>query len=158
MQRNGRFQICQPFVKQPTGMHAAEVRGGPDVSLPACGHLSTLHLALHDTHSLRSSPPSLRSTCVWLVWKRRRASPAFLPPGTLMSQVWLLLDCVCFPLKVWRVEQTGLSGLSQGQWSRTKTSVGWLWDTVSGWVLHKHRGSSFANNTHFWCALVQSDT
>lgn len=49
---------------------------------------------------LRSSPLPPRLSCTWLAWKKCGPSLASLLPGTLMSQVWLLMDCGRFPLKV----------------------------------------------------------
>lgn len=49
---------------------------------------------------LRSSPLPPRLSCTWLAWKKCGLSLASFLPGTLMSQVWLLMDCGCFPLKV----------------------------------------------------------
>lgn len=75
-------------------------RRGPDVPLPARAHLSALRLPLNGTLAL----DHLLFLHAWVALGLReknvdRLSPLLLP-GTLMSQVWLLLDCGRFPLKV----------------------------------------------------------
>lgn len=75
-------------------------RRGPDVPLPARAHLSALCLPLNGTLAL----DHLLFLHAWVALGLRgknvdRLSPLLLP-GTLMSQVWLLLDCSRFPLKV----------------------------------------------------------
>lgn len=81
---------------------------------------------------LRSSPPAPRLSCIWLAWKKCGPSLASLLFGTLMSQVWLLLDCGCFPLKAltWKAgwaSQVYPMASDPG----LKQSASSMWDTIT---------------------------
>lgn len=118
---------------------------------------------------LRSSPlpPRLSCTCCSRGKKERnkeeknaadRLSPLF-------SLALWCLKCDCsriadvFPLEGFDMKsRPGLSGLSHGQWSRTKTisrlTVGYYyrgeWGTEDGWgEAGKRRGCSLSHETHF---------
>lgn len=71
---------------------------------------------------LRSSPLTPRLSCTWLAWKKCRPS---LSPLFSLALWCLKCDCswivAAFPWRFWHEKQVGLSGLSHGQWSRTKT-------------------------------------
>ena len=94
---------------------------GPDVLLPAQAHLSAWASSSQWQLPLRSSPLPPRMNCTWPAWNKNVdwISPLFSP--TLWS---LKCDCswivAAFPWRFWHEKQALLSGLSSGQWSRTK--------------------------------------
>lgn len=110
---------------------------------------------------LRSSPLPPRLSCTWLAWKNMRTVSRLSSPLAL----WCLkCDCswivAAFPWRFWHEKQAGLSGLSHGQWSGTKTisllTVGYYYQGERG---TKHRGFlsheiHFPSKlqTHFRCA------
>lgn len=81
---------------------------------------------------LRSSPLPPRLSCTWLAWKKCGPSLASLLPGTLMSQVWLLLDCGRFPLEGFDMKsRLGSQVYPMASDPGLKQSACSLWDTIT---------------------------
>lgn len=100
---------------------SSPVRRGPDVPLPARAHLSALRLPLNGTLAL----DHLLFLHAWVALGLRGKNADRLSPLFSLALWCLKCDCswivAAFPWRFWHEKQAGLSGLSHGQWSRTKT-------------------------------------
>lgn len=122
---------------------------GPDVLLPAHTHLSALRLPLNGTLAL----DHLLFLHAWVALGLRGKNVDRLSPLFSLALWCLKCDCswivAAFPWRFWHEKQAGLSGLSHGQWSRTKTisllTVGYYYQGEWG---TKHRGF-FIHEIHF---------
>lgn len=134
-------------------------RRGPDVPLPAHAHLSALCLPLNGTLAL----DHLLFFHAWDALGLRGKNVDRLSPLFSLALWCLKCDCswivAAFPWRFWHEKQAGLSGLSHGWWSMTKTisllTVGYYYQGEWG---TKHRGFlsheihfSSKLQTHFSC-------
>lgn len=98
-------------------------RRGPDVPLPAHAHLSALRLPLNGTLAL----DHLLFLHAWVALGSDGEKKNANQLSPLFSLALWCFKCDCpwivaaFPWRFWHEKQAGLSGLSHGQWSRTKT-------------------------------------
>lgn len=96
-------------------------RRGPDVPLPAHAHLSALCLPLNGTLAL----DHLLFLHAWVALGLRGKNVDRLSPLFSLALWCLKCDCswivAAFPWRFWHEKQAGLSGLSHGRWSMTKT-------------------------------------
>lgn len=130
---------------RPFGL-SLSCRRGPDVPLPAHAHLSALRLPLNGTLVL----DHLLLLHAWVALGLHGKNVDRLSPLFSLALWCLKCDCfwivAAFPWRFWHEKQAGLSGLSHGQWSRTKTinqfAVGYCyqreWDTNHGGFLSHH--------------------
>lgn len=124
-------------------------RRGPDVPLPAHTHLSALRLPLNGTLAL----DHLLFLHAWVALGLRGKNADHLSPLFSLALWCLKCDCswivAAFSWRFWHEKQAGLSGLSHGQWSRTKTisrlTVGYYYQGEWG---TKHRGF-LSHEIHF---------